>query len=268
MSTLGDNSYEVSQIKIWLPKFRNGDLSCKDSPLSVRPLLTLGPQPGTFIQKCPFGSSRVIAQHFLTTIPTINDILQRELEMRKFSRRRVPHFLSPARKIARVKSSKTILRVLHDAESNDFKGIAVGDESWLRYCYPSSTMCARSPSEVIPRTRQTIGSKQTMITIVFTAHQLILWMCYQKEAKLISSISSIRCFRISKRKTRIFIVECRLQLFGCTWMIQWFKSSVKIRQVSHCTIAAPTLFARLEPVRLLALRDVERNYKGPRVSFV
>jgi hypothetical protein len=42
MSTLGDDSYGVSQIKIWLQKFRNGDLSCKDSPRSGRPLLTLG----------------------------------------------------------------------------------------------------------------------------------------------------------------------------------------------------------------------------------
>jgi hypothetical protein len=45
-------------------------------------------------------------------------------------------------------------------------------------------------------------------------------MYYQKEAHLISSISSIICFRIWKRKTGIFFVECRLQLFGCTWIIQ------------------------------------------------
>jgi hypothetical protein len=34
MRTLGDDSYGVSQIKIWLQKFRNGDLSCKDCPRS------------------------------------------------------------------------------------------------------------------------------------------------------------------------------------------------------------------------------------------
>jgi transposase len=95
MSTLGDDSYAVSQIKIWLQKFRNGDLSCKDSPRSGRPLLTLGPQLEVFISKYPFASARVIAQHFLTTVPTIKNILQRELRMRKFSWRRVPHFLSP-----------------------------------------------------------------------------------------------------------------------------------------------------------------------------
>jgi transposase len=49
MSTLGDDSYTVSQIKTWLQKFRNGDLSCKDSPRSGRPLLTLGPQLEAFM---------------------------------------------------------------------------------------------------------------------------------------------------------------------------------------------------------------------------
>jgi histone-lysine N-methyltransferase SETMAR len=102
------------------------------------------------------------------------DILQRELGMRKFSRRWVPHFLSPAPKPARVEAAKTILRVLQDAESNDFEGIATGNESWFRNCYPSSTISARAPSEVTPRTRQTIGAKKTTITIFFTAHQLIL----------------------------------------------------------------------------------------------
>jgi hypothetical protein len=111
MSILGDDSYAVSQIKIWLQKSRNGDLSRKDSPRSGRLLFTLGPQLEAFMQKYPFASARAIAQHFLTTVPTIKDILQRELGMREFSRRWVPRFLSPAQKVARVEASKTILRV-------------------------------------------------------------------------------------------------------------------------------------------------------------
>jgi hypothetical protein len=58
------------------------------------------------MQKYPFASARVIAQHFLTTVPTIKDILQRELGMKKFSWRWVPHFLSPAQKVARVDHQK------------------------------------------------------------------------------------------------------------------------------------------------------------------
>jgi hypothetical protein len=87
MNTLGNDSYAVSQIKFWLQKFRNSDLSCKDSPRSGRPLLTLGPQLEVFMQKYPLASARVIAQHFLTTVPMIKDILRNELGMRKFSRR-------------------------------------------------------------------------------------------------------------------------------------------------------------------------------------
>jgi hypothetical protein len=94
------------------------------------------------MQKYPFASARVIAQHFLTRVLTIEDILQRELGMRKFSWRWVPHFLSPAQKVARVEASKTILRVLQDAESNDFEGITTGDGFWFRYCYPSLTVFA------------------------------------------------------------------------------------------------------------------------------
>jgi transposase len=160
LSTLGDDSYRVSQIKIWLQKFRNSDLSCKYSPRSGRPLLILEPQLEALMQKYPFASARAIAQHFLTTVPMIKDILQRELGMRKFSRRWVPHFLSPAQKVARVEASKTILRVLQHAESNDFEGIATGGESFFRHCYPSLTMFARAPSDVVPRTRQTIGAKK------------------------------------------------------------------------------------------------------------
>jgi hypothetical protein len=81
------------------------------------------------MHKCPFARARVIAQHFLTTIPAIKDILQRELGMRKFSRPSVPLFLSPAQKVVRVEESNTILRVLQDAKSNNLEGIATGDES-------------------------------------------------------------------------------------------------------------------------------------------
>jgi hypothetical protein len=106
------------------------------------------------MQKYPFASAGVIAQHFLTTVPTIKDIFQRELGMGKFSRCWVPHFLCPAQKVARFEASKTILLVLQDAASNDFEGIATGDESWFSDCCPSSTIFARAPSEIIPRTRQ------------------------------------------------------------------------------------------------------------------
>jgi hypothetical protein len=158
MTILGGDLCGFSQIKIWLQKFKNNYLSRKESPRSERPLLTLGPQLEGPMQKYTF--ARVIARHFLTTVPRTKDILHRELGMRKFSQLWVSHFLSSAGKVARVEASKTILRVLQDAESNDFEGIATSDESEFRYCCPSSAMFARALSGVVPRTRQTIGAKK------------------------------------------------------------------------------------------------------------
>jgi hypothetical protein len=131
VTTLGGGAYGVSQIKIWLQKFRNGDLSCKDVPRPARPPLNLGPQLRTFLEKYPFARARVIAQHFLTTILAIKDILQRELGMKEFSRCCMPHFLCSAQKAARVESSKEMLRMLQQSEANQFEGIATGDESWF-----------------------------------------------------------------------------------------------------------------------------------------
>jgi hypothetical protein len=55
------------------------------------------------MQKYPDVSARGIAQHYLTMVPTIKDILQR-----RFSRRWVPHFLSPAQKVARIENNIAI----------------------------------------------------------------------------------------------------------------------------------------------------------------
>jgi hypothetical protein len=54
-----------------------------DLPRPDRPPLTLGLQRKTILQKYPFASTRVIANHFLTIVFTIKVILQRELGMKK-----------------------------------------------------------------------------------------------------------------------------------------------------------------------------------------
>jgi hypothetical protein len=74
MSTLGDDAYGLSQIKIGLQRFRTGDLSCSDLPRAGRPLLTLRPQVEAFLQKYPFASARIIAKHFLMTVSIVKEI--------------------------------------------------------------------------------------------------------------------------------------------------------------------------------------------------
>jgi hypothetical protein len=45
--------------------------------------LTFRPQREAFLQKYPFASARALAQHFLTSQPTIQAILQRKLGLKK-----------------------------------------------------------------------------------------------------------------------------------------------------------------------------------------
>jgi hypothetical protein len=152
--------------------------------------------------------------------------------MRQFSRRWVPHFLSPAQKVARVEASKTILWVLQDAEWNDFEGIATSDESWFRYCYPSSIMFARAPSEVMPRTRQRIRAKKRMIMIFFIARQLILLDVLPKRSKFNHQSFIHYVLPDLKTENRNFRRWMPLAIFGCTWIIQWVTMGQKSCQNS------------------------------------
>jgi hypothetical protein len=56
----------------------------------------LGTQLAAFLQKYSFANARVLAQHIMTSVPTIKEILQKELGLKKLSRRWVPHSLTPA----------------------------------------------------------------------------------------------------------------------------------------------------------------------------
>jgi hypothetical protein len=148
MGTLGDDADGLSQIKIWLQRFRTGDLSCNDLPRAGRPLLTLGPSVVAFVQKHPFANARKIAKHFLTTPYAVKEMLQRELGMRKFSRRWVSHSLSDAQKAACLEAAKETLMILQESETNDFDSIATGDEPWLQHITASLKMFARSAANI------------------------------------------------------------------------------------------------------------------------
>jgi hypothetical protein len=124
--------------------------------------LTLGAQLEVFLGKSAFASAPVIAKHFLANLHTVKEILQRELGMKKFSRGWVPHSLTSAHKVACAGASIEMLRILQESKANDFDGVTTGDDSWFQSIYPSSEMFARSPADVIPRTRQPIDAKKMM----------------------------------------------------------------------------------------------------------
>jgi hypothetical protein len=58
-----------------------------------------------------------------------------------------------------VEAAKEMLRTLQESETDDFNGIATGDESWFQHTTASSKIFARSAADFIPRTRQAVGAK-------------------------------------------------------------------------------------------------------------
>jgi hypothetical protein len=52
--------------------------------------------------------------------------------------------VSDAQKAACVEAAKEMLMILQEPETNDFDGIATGDESWFQHTTASSKMFTRS----------------------------------------------------------------------------------------------------------------------------
>jgi hypothetical protein len=68
--------------------------------------------------------------------------------------------LSDAQKVARVEAAKEMVRILQESETNDFDGIATGDESWFQHTTASSKMFAPSAADIIARMRQAVGANK------------------------------------------------------------------------------------------------------------
>jgi hypothetical protein len=123
-------------------------------------------------------------------------------------------------------------------------------------------MFVRSPTDVISRTPQVIGTKQTMITIFFTGHTQIVLDILPNGCKFNQSYYVDSIFAIWKGEKWIFVVESRRRLFGYTRIIQRAIMRQKEHQMQEAScfmITAPTLFARHNPLRLLFLWSVKES---------
>jgi hypothetical protein len=109
-----------------------------------------------FLEKFPFASARRIAMHFNVSHSKVKNILSRELGLRKFSRRWVPHL----QKKLRIDTSAELLALLDQCSELHFDGIATDDESWVDYLIESDSMFARRREEVILRLRPGISMKK------------------------------------------------------------------------------------------------------------
>jgi hypothetical protein len=159
VSTLQNNAISLSTFKNWLKRFLSGDLSRGDEERSGGPLISLGPAFQRFLEEFPFASARVRTGNFSVDRATIKSSLDRELGLRKFTRRWMLHILSAEEKLRRVTESQRLLTILVNFAEKNFQGIITGDESWFGYFIESDAMFASSPAEVTPRASHQVPAK-------------------------------------------------------------------------------------------------------------
>jgi hypothetical protein len=107
-----------------------------------------------------------MAGHFSMDRATIKSIPDRELGLRKFTRRWMPHIRSTEQKLRRVAESQNLLTVLAHFSEKSFQEIIRGDESWFTYLIESEAMFTSSPVEMTATVRPSISCKKVIITLV------------------------------------------------------------------------------------------------------
>jgi hypothetical protein len=104
----------------------------------------------TFLQKDSFVLVKVIADYFDVSRVTIKKILLRELGLRKYTRRSMPHLLDEKQTNCWMLVAIGMVSAFCEREMIGFDGIATGDELWFLYHYEFRVMFATSREKVFP----------------------------------------------------------------------------------------------------------------------
>jgi hypothetical protein len=86
-SVLSAPAYSRSQVRNWWTRFTEGDVTYIDQWKADRARHVLGTDLSQFLQEFPFATAEFLAQHFDESKETIQEKLNRELVLQKFSRR-------------------------------------------------------------------------------------------------------------------------------------------------------------------------------------
>jgi hypothetical protein len=86
--------------------------------------------------------------------------------MNHYHLRWIPHQLTEQSPELRLQKCQELLEVLQAMEASKFRSIVTGDESWFTLEFQHSAKWGLSRDEVPEKVRQTIGTKQVMLTVI------------------------------------------------------------------------------------------------------
>jgi hypothetical protein len=94
LATIGSDACSSDSVQYWVARFASGDTSCEDVSRPGRPLTDLAEPLRLFLDDYPFASALMVSRHFSVSAIAVKEILARDLGLRRFTRRWVPHTLS------------------------------------------------------------------------------------------------------------------------------------------------------------------------------
>jgi hypothetical protein len=86
-NVLDSTAHSLSQVRNWCTGFTEGDLTCIDQSRAGRPRRIFGTDLSQVLEQFRFATAELLAQHVGESNHIIQETLNRELGMRKFSRR-------------------------------------------------------------------------------------------------------------------------------------------------------------------------------------
>jgi hypothetical protein len=93
--TLRSTAYSKNWVENWVRRFASGDTSRVDLPRARTPRSDLSEPLRKLLNDFPFVTAKMMSRQFSVHQTTIKEILRRDLGLKKFARRCVPHQLNP-----------------------------------------------------------------------------------------------------------------------------------------------------------------------------
>jgi hypothetical protein len=116
----------------------------------------------------PYLSQKAIAWILSIHPTTVERILLEELSLRKVNFKWIPHHLNERQKQERARLSIELLEFLEARAPREFVKVYTGDETWVCYDNPRSSMSVGVDVERRTRVRRSIGAKTLMIWVCFS----------------------------------------------------------------------------------------------------
>jgi histone-lysine N-methyltransferase SETMAR len=165
----GRDVITLRTIEKWTAAFAGGRTELADLPRSGRPRETANIDAvRDLVDGEAYLSQKKIAHILGIHHETVKSILRDDLKMRRVNFKWLPHALSSSQKAARVDISRELLDFLQSRSDRSLSRVYTGDETWVYFENPRTSMWIGADVARPTRVRRTVGSTKRMFWIDFS----------------------------------------------------------------------------------------------------